>query len=206
MPYRPTARTLARQADNRRRLLDEARTIVTDEGFGAVSIAAVAAAADLATGSVYRYFPSKQDLLAEVFRLAAQREVDVMREVARGPGPALDRLRHALETFSDRALRSGRLAWALLAEPVDPAVDEERLVFRRAYAEILAAVVRDGIAGGELPEQDIGITAACVVGAIGEALVAPLAHEDGPPAGRRVARAAIEFCLRAVATPPSRGS
>ena len=38
-----------------------------------------------------------------------------------------------------RALRGRRLAWALLAEPVDPAVEAERLPFRRAYADGLRA-------------------------------------------------------------------
>jgi hypothetical protein len=34
--------------------------------------------------------------------------------------------------FAERALRNRRLAWALLAEPVDPLVDAERLAFREA--------------------------------------------------------------------------
>jgi hypothetical protein len=34
--------------------------------------------------------------------------------------------------WAERALRNRRLAWALLAEPVDPLVDAERLAFREA--------------------------------------------------------------------------
>ena len=44
-----------------------------------------------------------------------------------------------METFARRALRGPRLACALLAEPVDPAIEAERLAFRRAYRDVFAA-------------------------------------------------------------------
>ena len=49
-----------------------------------------------------------------------------------------------------RALAAPPRAYALLAEPVDPAVEAERLIFRRAYADVFAAALRDGVAAGEL--------------------------------------------------------
>jgi AcrR family transcriptional regulator len=196
--YRATARTRARLADNRRRLIDEASTLVAQEGFAAVSIARVAEAAEIASGTVYRYFPSKSDLLAEVFRRAASHEVDVMRAAARGTGPVRERLRRALELFSDRALRSGRLAWALLVEPIDPAVEAERIVFRRAYADVLVTLLREGTATGELSPQDEAIAAAAIVGALGEALLTPLAVDGRAAEGRPAIRAAVDFCLRGV--------
>ena len=74
----------------------------------------------MATGTVYRHFASKADLFSEVFRRAAQREVDAVADAAR-------RSPDAVETFARRALAGRRLAWALLAEPVDPVVEAERL-------------------------------------------------------------------------------
>ena len=65
------------------------------------------------------------------------------------------RIAAAVETFARRALRGRRLAWALLAEPVDPAVEAERLAFRRAYAATSPRSLRDGIAAGELPAQNV---------------------------------------------------
>lgn len=198
MVYRATARTRARLADNRRRLVDEASTLVAEDGFASVSIARVAEAAELAAGTVYRYFPSKADLLAEVFRRAASREVEVMREAAGRPGEVRARLRHALELFCERALRSGRLAWALLVEPIDPAIEHERIVFRRAYAEVLEDLLREGVACGELPAQNEAVAAASIVGALGEALLTPLAVEGRAADGHRAIEAAVEFCVRGV--------
>src|SRR6266516_3259178 len=86
------------------------------------------------------------------------------------PGSALERVALGVATFARRALRGRRLAWALLAEPVDPAVEAERLVFRHAYADAFASALREGVAEGELPPQDPEFTAIALVGAIGEAM------------------------------------
>jgi AcrR family transcriptional regulator len=179
MAYRRTADTAARQA-------------------ALATVDAVAARAGVATGSVYRHFGSKAELLAEVFRSASARELAACRAAADRPDtPVWDRLDAAVTTFADRALRGGRLAWALIAEPVDPAVEAERLEFRRAYTEEFARLVTDGIARGEVPAQDARVTAGALVGAIGEALVGPLSapqHASDPA----FVRSLVAFCVRAL--------
>src|SRR5215218_6358938 len=135
MAYRPTARTEARRAAVRAQIVRSALDLVRRGGYREASVVAVAAGAGVATGTVYRHFPSKAELFAEVFRRASQREVDATRAAADAAGgTATQRLAAAVETFARRALRGRRLAWALIAEPVDPAVEVERLAFRRSYA------------------------------------------------------------------------
>jgi AcrR family transcriptional regulator len=132
----------------------------------------VAERAGVATGTVYRHFPSKGDLFAEVFRRASQREVDVLAAIA--AGSAAERLAAMVETFVRRALAAPVRAYALIAEPVDPAVEVERLVFRRAYADLFAATLRDF-------ELDVDLAATAIVGALAEALVGPLARRQTDP-------------------------
>jgi AcrR family transcriptional regulator len=108
------------------------------------------------------------------------------------------RIDAVVDVFSRRALNNPRLAWALLAEPVDPLVDAERLDFRRRYRDLIAGLVSEGIAEGTIPEQDVGLTASALVGAIGEALVGPLSPVGG--AGMQddeIVAALIVFCRRA---------
>ena len=88
--------------------------------------------------------------------------------------PAAKRVADGLETFARRALRARRLAFALIAEPVDPLIEAERLAFRRAYRDGVAELIDDGIASGELPGQDSQLSAAALVGATAEAMVGPL--------------------------------
>jgi AcrR family transcriptional regulator len=183
VPYRRTPRVQARLSASRERILSAALAIVAEHGYAGCSVAAVARRAGVATGSVYRHFPAKADLVTEVFRAAAQREVDAVTRAAVLELTAAEAVAAVIETFAGRAMRAPRMAYALLAEPVDPAVEAERLVFRRAYAEAFAGIVTRGVAAGELPAQDVAVSAAALVGALGEALVGPLAAgASGSPA------------------------
>jgi AcrR family transcriptional regulator len=203
MPYRHTERTQARRAEVRARIVRAAHELIARGGYREAPVAAVAQRAGVATGTVYRHFPSKVELFAEVFRSASQREVDAVAAAA-APASAAGagagaRIAAAVETFARRALRGRRLAWALLAEPVDPAVEAERLVFRAAYRDVFAGVLREGIDAGELPAQDAELAAGALVGAIGEALVGSTAPSGGRPRdGDALVAALVAFCLRSV--------
>src|SRR3954447_14908158 len=175
MAYRSTERTEARRLETRRRITTAARELISEGGYVAAPVAAVADRAGVAVGTVYRHFPSKSELFAEVFREASQHEVDAMRVAIESTrGPAADRVATGIEAFARRAMRGRRLAWALLAEPVDPAFEAERLHFRHSYRDLMAETLTEGIEAGELPAQDVDATAAALIGAVGEAMVGPL--------------------------------
>ncbi len=201
VPYRHTERAEASRLRTRERIVGAALDQLADGGYASATIQAVASRAQVATGSVYRHFPSKSDLFAEVFRRASSRELEIVAELARDDGrPALDRLAEAVEAFARRALAAPTRAYALLAEPVDPAIEAERLVFRRGYRDVFARLLTDGIASGELDPCDTQTIAAALVGALGEALVGPLSDYDG--GNDEVVASLVEFCLGAVRTAP----
>jgi AcrR family transcriptional regulator len=197
MAYRPTARTEARRAEVRTRIVRAALDLVRRGGYRAASVAAVAEAAGVATGTVYRHFPSKADLFAEVFRVASQHEVDAVAAAAAAQSAPAARIAAAAETFARRALRGRRLAWALLAEPVDPAVEAERLVFRQAYAAVFASALREGVLDGSLPDQDPELVAAALVGALGETLTRASDFD-----GETLVASLVRFCLRSITEEP----
>jgi len=198
MPYRPTPRTRERRQAAREAIVEAAIAQVAEGGYSSASVQAVAERAGVATGTVYRHFSAKSELFAEVFRRAATRELEVVqRTVSETPGPALDRIAAAAEALARRALAGPRLAWSQLAEPVDPAVEAERLVLRRGYRDAFARALDDGIRRGELPPHDSSTVAAALVGALGEALVGPLAE----PASRdhaSVVSTLVDFATNAV--------
>jgi AcrR family transcriptional regulator len=182
MPYRPTERTEARKAATRERIIAAALEQVGEGGYASAGVQAVAARAGVAIGTVYRHFPSKGDLFAEAFRRASQRELDVVVDVSTADGRcARERVAAAVEAFARRALAGPVLAYALLAEPVDPAVEAERLRFRTGYRDAFARVLEDGVRDGELRPHDTRTVAAAYVGALGEALAGPLSAVNGGP-------------------------
>ncbi len=159
----------------RERLLAAAFAITAEGGYGAASVGAIAGRAGVAAGTLYRHFASKGELFVVLFRRVCGREVLAMRRAAEDVAPGPERIVAVLDTFARRALQHPRLAWALLAEPLDPLVEAERLAYRQAYRALLSDLVRAAVEDGALPEQDPDLTAAALVGAVGEALVGPLA-------------------------------
>ena len=126
----------------------------------------------------------------------------MVRQNALGEGAPGTRLLDAISAFAARAIRGRRLAYALIAEPVDALVDAERLRYRQAYAEIFQQLVEQGVAAGDFPAQSASVSAAALVGVIAEALVGPLTWQDGREAAIDEAEligAIQRFCLRAVA-------
>ena len=67
MAYRRTPRVQARLDGQRRAVLDAAADLLAARGYAACSIAAVASAAGISTGSVYTHVAGKNELVAEVF-------------------------------------------------------------------------------------------------------------------------------------------
>jgi AcrR family transcriptional regulator len=176
--YRRTARTEARLAETRERILAAALDQVAEGGYASASMQAIAARAGVATGSVYRHFPSKAQLFGEVFRRQATQELEVLEEIADEAAPALERLARATEVLARRALAAPTLAYAQIAEPVERRVEAERLVLRRGYRDAFARILADGVAQGELEPHDTQTYGAAILGALSEALVGPLSEPD----------------------------
>lgn len=174
MAYRETEKMRNRKAEARKRIIECTYECVAGGGFRSAQITRIAASAGVATGTIYRHFESKEHLFAEIFRIATQREVNRVAEALASEGNAVTRLETALRQFAERALRGPVMAWSLIAEPVDPKVEEERLKFRRAYAELFEQAIQEGMEEGCLPRQDARQSSTCLVGAIAESLVGPL--------------------------------
>ncbi|WP_134623666.1 TetR/AcrR family transcriptional regulator, partial [Pseudomonas aeruginosa] len=166
MVYRVTERRLQRDSALREHILQLGLRRVAEGGFAALTMQALADDAGIATGSLYRHFRGKGELAAEIFRRASQREVDALAVVLRGPGAPAWRLAEGLRRFAARAWSSQRLAFALIAEPVDPEVDEQRLRYREAYAALFVELLEEGRRSGAFQLSLVPLAAACLVGAI----------------------------------------
>ena len=185
-----------RHRETRGRVLAAARAIVIDGGYAQASMSAVARRAGVATGTLYRHFAAKGELFAEVFRDAAGREQALIAAIAADRDrPVPERLAHAVEVFARRARAAPTLAYALMAEPVDPAVEDARLESKRAYHEVFGALLEEGVERGELPPQDAEVVSSALVGALQEALIGPLAKRQ---AGEALIASLVCFALSAV--------
>jgi AcrR family transcriptional regulator len=200
MAYRRTDNVIRRLAARHQAILTAARSAASEGGMASVQVAPVAQRAGIATGTVYRYFPSKTDLVTAVVAAIAEREIGAVRKAGKAaPGP-LSALAASIATFAARAVRNRRLTWAVIAEPVDAEVEAARIAYRRALAEEFRSRIEAALQAGHLPAQDTSLAAPALVGALLEGLLGPLAPggNDDPARSREAVQTLTLLSLRAL--------
>ncbi|HLF98941.1 MAG TPA: TetR family transcriptional regulator [Acidimicrobiia bacterium] len=103
-----------RQEQRRRRVIKAARKLAATGGYDAVQMREVAAAADVALGTIYRYFSSKDALLAAAM---AEWTSELQELIARTPpagGTPADRLVEVLRRACDSMEAQPKLSAALV--------------------------------------------------------------------------------------------
>lgn len=211
MAYRRTARIVEQLAGRRADILRAAREIAAEQGLAAVQIVPVAERVGIAAGTVYRYFPSKSELVEAVLGSVGEEDVVAIRAAAdAAPGPASALAAAVLALAASMFRRPGLVAAALSAPPEPapdgPGSDPGLNTYRIEIVDELEGLVGAAARLGELAVQDLRTAAAAVVGALLECAIGPL-----PAAGRSsrvdrrgAAQAAALFALRALGMPDAR--
>ena len=168
--------------------------------MAAVQIAPVAERAGIAAGTVYRYFPSKTELVAALVAALAQAEIAALSQGRRrraraavGAGRGDRDLRRARARRPAARLRADRRAGRprRRRRPGDVSQGAGRRVRDSASAPRCAA--------GHLPDQDAAAAAPALVGALLEGLIGPLAPAAPtirPSSAPRCRRSRCSRCAR----------
>jgi TetR/AcrR family transcriptional regulator, cholesterol catabolism regulator len=154
-PDRP-ANALARsQAARRRRVIDAALRLAAAGGFEAVQMRDVAAEADVALGTVYRYFTSKERLLLE----AMLEQIDMLAErlVSRPPSgtTAADRVAEVLTRATASLQRHPEVTGAMV-RALSSADPSEADIVRRV-SEAMTAIITGAIHDGSATSRDLAV-------------------------------------------------
>lgn len=203
MAYRRTDAIARRLAERQAAVLAAAQWLAAEEGMAGMQVARVAERAGLAAGTIYRYFPSKTDLIAAVIAAVSAADLEALRRAAAAaPGP-LSALAAALTTVGARAVRHRRLTWAVLAEPLGSGGEPARGAYRTALVREFKSRIGAALAANMLPPQEPELAAAALVGALLEGLVGPgILAAGGPGCAEHAAVEALSlFLLRALGIP-----
>ena len=147
---RPEVASLsAKQSERRRRVLDAAMSLAEEGGYDAVQMRDVAARADVALGTVYRYFSSKDQMLAAAFaEWAAELEGRLRRRPLQGATRAarvIDFLHRATRNLERRQKLAAALVTSVAAPDPSAAQDQRRMAswMTRILAEALDGLPSD---------------------------------------------------------------
>ena len=100
-------RRAARRAENRSEILDAAERVFGEDGLRTGSLRRIADLSGYSTAAIYKFFDSKQHLVAEVLIRRGDEYLVELRKAARSAGTPLDRLHLIVDTA---ATYSGRVA------------------------------------------------------------------------------------------------
>jgi AcrR family transcriptional regulator len=140
------------QAQRRQRIIDEAHAMIAESGDGTVQIRDIAERADVALGTAYRYFGSKERLFAEVYAQWCQRLHEaLLRDMRRGKSNT-ERTRLLARTMLERLTDEPQLAsiGRVLKVTEDPAL--LRIVHRTEHG--MLQLFRDALHGVEQRDAD----------------------------------------------------
>ncbi len=149
-------------------IVDAALAVFGERGFAAARLEDVAARAGVSKGTLYLYFPNKEELFKAVVREAILPNLEMAERLLAGAqGPSFAVLETLLTLFAARILKSraGAIPKLIVAEAgnfPDLARFYYEEVIRRAFA-LLGAVLERGIARGEFRPVDVDSTVRLIV-------------------------------------------
>ncbi|WP_245986261.1 TetR/AcrR family transcriptional regulator [Azospirillum thermophilum] len=156
------------RAKRREAILAAADALFAGRSYAEVQMDEVARAAGVGKATLYRYFPSKEDLYLETLERALSRLEDRLHGPA-DPGAApTDRLTAMISALID-TLNEQLTTLKLLGGDHSDLADRTRRILRRRsarIAEALRAVLEDGIAAGQFRQVDTAMTPLLVIGMV----------------------------------------
>lgn len=178
------ARSLPNDA-HRGRILDAAEVVIRRHGPGKTNVVDVARELGQTHASVYRHFASKAELLDALVERWLARVSEPLEAIARGEGPAGERLRAWLLALFRAKVRKVTADPELFAIYQAMAAESPKAVARHLAMmdEHVASIVADGVATGEFPPATDPVRAARALlgGSLRFHHPALLAQSPGPP-------------------------
>ena len=159
--------------ERRQKILTAATDLFGENPYDSVQMRDVAARAEVGKPTLYRYFPSKEELFLEVFKSGLDRldaEVAAILNDRDQPSRSLERLLRALVS----ALGGQVAALRMLTDDQSPVMRRWRNEFRRRrrpFVDAARSILEQGIASGEFRPVDLDAVPSMLIGLVRGGLV-----------------------------------
>ena len=171
-------------------------------GYDAVTIEEICAAADVARGTFFLHFPSKDSLLGEYGRQAFAELVALLDAHT---ASAVDALDLALRFLAERASRHAAVVRLVVRETaVSPAAITATTAAGRDLTDLFAAIIRRGQRTGELRRSVQPVVAGAVIASAYLAIAGEWARHEQTPELAVLVHQALDVILRGISRNPRR--
>lgn len=166
-------------------------------GYDAVTIDEICEAADVARGTFFLHFPTKDSLLGEYGRQAAA-ELAALLDAEEGS--AIASLEKGLRFLAERATRHAPVVRLVVRESASrPTAIVDTTASGRDLSELFAGVIRRGQRAGELRRSVQPLVAGAVLASAYLVIAGEWARHDDAPDLALLTRQAFDVVLRGIA-------
>jgi AcrR family transcriptional regulator len=179
-----------RKAHNREKLLAGARRVFARKGLGEATARDIVRETDLATGTFYNYFDSKEDVFKALLTEVGATARVAVRAQRNKPGTSLEeRIRAAYVAYFELAVKDRELFAVFRRNAGVIAMMPDEALFEAGISELVEDLA-DWVSEGEIPSVDARYLATAMVGT-GFQVATQLVDRDPPDV-----EAAAHFCTR----------
>jgi len=191
-----------RSAATRAALIDAARPLFAEHGFGGVGTETIVRAAGVTRGALYHQFADKTELFAAVFEAV---EEDIGKRIGvvvleAGAEDPVEAMRTGAGAWLDACAEPEVQQIVLLDAPAVLGWERWREIGMRYGMGLVEAVLGQAMEVGRVPRQPLRPLAHVVVGALDEAALYVARAEDPEEAGRE-ARAVVDRLIAGLSVP-----
>jgi AcrR family transcriptional regulator len=180
----------ARKAENRKKLLEAARKVFAEKGYGEATARDIVRETDLATGTFYNYFDDKQDVFTALLDEMGEKGRAIVRAQRQDSAASLEeRIYNAFRAYFEWAVAENDMFEVFRRNAGVIALLPDREPFELGISEFFEDL-SDWAAAGDIPAVDLEMLAVAGVG-MGFQVATHLVEGDPPDVD-----GASRFCTR----------
>lgn len=200
MPYRSTERTRQKKDAKRSALMQAAVRVFAEKGYHAATIRDIVAAAGVAVGTFYFYFPDKETLFVYLYEETAEFLLQALQQAVASRATLPKQIQAAVQAYVNIGTFEPAVVSLLLVGGVGalPALVARRAEFREAMINVWQRPLDRALDQAFISPQNTRRTAEALAGAFDENVLQLLEQPDAQKEAAAAIADMTSFALRAV--------
>ncbi len=201
MPYRSTETTRKKKDAKRTAMMQAAVRVFADKGYHAATIRDIVAAADVAVGTFYFYFPDKETLFVYLYEETSEFLLQTIQQAIAGRATLPKQIAAGIQAYVNIGVFEPAVVYLLLTGGggAVPALASRQVQFRESLIQIWQRPLDSALDKGQILPQNTRRTAEALAGGIDEVILNLLEQPDASTDAPAVVNDLTQFILRAVA-------
>lgn len=201
MPYRSTDSTRKKKDAKRTAMMQAAVRVFADKGYHAATIRDIVAAADVAVGTFYFYFPDKETLFVYLYEETADFLLQTIKQAVAGRATLPKQISAGVQAYVNIGIFEPAVVNLLLVGGVGavPTLVDRRAEFRESLVNAWQRPLDQALDKGQILPQNTRRSAEALAGAIDEVILNLLEQPDAKNQSAAAVNDLTQFALRAVA-------